>query len=220
MYAVDLHTHSQLSHDGGISLKDYVRVLQSKQLYTVAVTDHDTIEFALKLHNRLPKQVIIGQEITVHTGNKTFEVIGLYLKQRITPGQTLHQAIAAIKAQHGLVYVPHPFDKTRHGIPKSLLDTIKDEIDIVEVYNGRARSTLFTKQVEAWANKHKFTTLASSSDAHGAKGWGHTYSLVSQVPTRNNLVQLLQTATLSTKSVGLLGLGYPKYNKLKGMLGS
>ena len=210
MIKIDLHTHSVGSPDGGITLEEYSRLLDDKVLDMIAVTDHDSIEQALVIQSKLGPRIIIGEEITSLEG----EIIGLFLNQKIEPGLSAIKTVQAIKSQGGLVYIPHPFETVRKGITQSAIDSISDEIDIVEVYNGRAVFQNKGPQALTWARLHN-KIGAASSDAHGLKGIGTTYSSVETVPTKESFLKVLKTARLTTKRPPLLSLFYPKYNRFR-----
>ena len=210
MIKIDLHTHSVGSPDGGITAEEYGRLLDDKVLDMIAVTDHDSIEQALVIQNKLGPRIIIGEEITSLEG----EIIGLFLKQKVEPGLSALQTVQAIKSQGGLVYIPHPFETVRKGITQSVIDSISDEIDIVEVYNGRAVFQNKGPQALTWARLHN-KIGAASSDAHGLKGVGTTYSSVESVPAKESFLEVLKTARLTTKRPPLLSLFYPKYNRFR-----
>lgn len=209
MYKVDLHTHSIASPDGGLKLADYRRILQRGKLDAVAITDHNTISFAQVAQARLGEKVIIvGEEITTQQG----EIVGLYLEEAVPAGLTLDEAIAAIRAQNGLVYVPHPFETVRQGIQQEDLDKIANAVDIVEIFNGRAIFQNRSKMAVAWTAEHQ-KVGAASSDAHGIVGWGRTCSLLQKVPRRETLVAQLAEAKYRAQSVQL-GVLHPKVNRL------
>lgn len=210
MYKIDLHTHSSHSPDGGISTEQYTHVLSNKVLNYIAITDHDVIDLALSLHAAIGDSIIVGQEITTLQG----EIIGLFLTKRVAPDQDVFSAISDIKKQGGLVYIPHPFETIRKGLSESILDEIAPEVDIVEVHNGRAVLQDRAPKALTWARLHNKVS-ASSSDAHGVKGLGKSYSLVNEIPTKHNLVSLLAKAHYSIKKPSLRSLLYPKTNRLK-----
>jgi len=161
-YAIDLHTHSVASPDGSLDLEDYRTILQQGRLQFIAVTDHNTIDMAVQLQAQLGNAVIVGEEITTGQG----EIIGLYLSHTIPPQKTALDAVRAIKKQGGLVYIPHPFETVRSGIPAEALNQIADQVDIIEVHNGRAIFQNYAKEALAWA-KAEGVPGAASSDAHG-----------------------------------------------------
>jgi predicted metal-dependent phosphoesterase TrpH len=210
MLNIDLHTHSIASPDGSLTAQDYRQMLQSGQLQAIAVTDHDTIAFAIELHKQVGKRIIVGEEITTTEG----EIIGLFLRIPITPGLTPRETVRHIKAQKGLVYIPHPFETLRKGLNLAALQSIAADIDIMEIHNGRAYFRNMSARAQAWARSHDVPG-AASSDTHGQKGWGRTYSIVTAQPTATNLPDLLKHASYSTTKVGASGLLYPKFNRLR-----
>lgn len=211
MFKIDLHTHSVGSVDGGLSEANYRLALENKYLDAVAITDHTTIDFAKKLHSELGDQIIVGEEVMTQQG----EIIGLYLQEQVMPDLEASEAVRAIHEQGGLVYIPHPFETIRGGcITKKDLEDIADQVDIIEIYNGRAIRQAKSRLVNKWAETHKKVGVASS-DAHGPSGWGKTYTVVSEMPTCENLLHLLTSAQYRTGFIGIRGLLYPKANRLK-----
>ena len=210
MIRLDLHTHSTGSPDGGIRLEEYKKLLDDKDLDVIAITDHDSIEQAVAIQKQLGERIIVGEEITTKDG----EIIGLYLTQKIAPGLSAKDTVAAIKAQGGIVYIPHPFETVRKGLRSETLDAIADAVDIIEVHNGRAVFQNKGPQALTWARLHNVIGVASS-DAHGVKGMGKTYTSISEIPTQTTFLSLLQKARLTTNRPPLLSLFYPKLHRLR-----
>jgi predicted metal-dependent phosphoesterase TrpH len=210
MIRIDLHTHSTGSPDGGIRLEDYRQILSDKTLDVIAITDHDSIETAVGIQKELGAQIIVGEEISTKDG----ELIGLYLTNTVPAGLSAQETVAVIKAQGGLVCVPHPFETVRKGITQETLDSIERNVDIIEVHNGRAVFQNKGPQAATWARIQNIVGVASS-DAHGSRGLGTTYTTLNEVPTKETLVELLQTARLTTKRPPLLSLLYPKLHRLR-----
>ena len=212
MLKIDLHTHSLGSSDGGLTATDYRNMLESKRLDYIAITDHGSVETALSIKQQLGilgDKIIIGEEIKTLDG----ELVGLYLTKTIPEKMSLADTVAAIRAQNGIVYVPHPFESMRSGVSQTGLLSIVDKVDIIEVCNGRAYFQNKGKQAMKFAQKHQ-KAMSASSDAHGYFGWGATATIVDKIPTRENLTEILKDAILQTKRVGF-GILYPKYNRLK-----
>lgn len=208
-YKVDLHTHSRASPDGSLTAIQYRRMLESGGLDYIAITDHDTIEFAQKLKAELGGRIIVGEEITASEG----EIIGLYLTRRIPAGLSAAETVERICGQGGLVYVPHPFETVRKGLSAAVLHGLAAQVSIVETRNGRSLQNR-GQQATAWAAAHSLPG-AASSDAHGWHGWGKTYSLLSAPPTVDSLAILLGSADYHVGSPGILGRLYPKFNRLR-----
>ena len=210
MFKVDLHTHSTDSPDGGITSAQYRHALSTGLLDCIAITDHGSITFAEKLREEVGDKIIVGQEIMTSDG----EIVGLYLKEKVPHRLTPIDAIKAVKEQDGLVYIPHPLESRRHGLQINILDELTDNIDIVEVGNGRSLLQYRYTQMLVWANLNH-VAVAASSDAHGKSGLGHTYTSVSEIPTKNTLLKLLLGGTPIIKRPSVKALLYPKYNRVK-----
>lgn len=209
-FKLDLHTHSTLSRDGGITTAQYQHLLNQKILDYVAVTDHNQIETALSLRSRLGPQIIVGEEIMTPAG----EVIGLFLNKYIPPHQSLLSTLKDIRSQAGLVYIPHPQDPRRHGLSLTVILRHLSLIDLIEVYNARRLPASNNQKIAAFAQTHHLPGGAGS-DAHSAGEIGRTYSLISAAPTASNLPRLLGSATYSTRPVSLQGIFAPALNRLK-----
>ena len=134
---VDLHMHTDHSHDCATPVEVLLATARAQGLGAIAVTDHNEVSGALEPRAKAEEfgvKVIVGEEVkTAHQG----EVIGLFIEERIPRGLTLQETIAEIRRQGGLVYVPHPFDRM-HSVPdyEHLLDVVED-IDAIEVFNPR-----------------------------------------------------------------------------------
>lgn len=212
MVAIDLHTHSIGSPDGSLTAADYASALKAGLEY-IAITDHDSIAQAQAIQKELGGRVIIGQEVTTTQG----ELIGLFLTERVTPGKSALQTAKAIHAQGGLVYVPHPFETVRKGIPRSVLDTITQHVDIVETHNGRAVFQNKGPLAATWARLNN-KVVCASSDAHGRLGLGATLTTIDQPPTAKNLVAQLADGQLTLKRPPIYSLLYPKLNRFRGTI--
>jgi predicted metal-dependent phosphoesterase TrpH len=207
---VDFHTHSIASPDGSLTEAQYRRILQTHKLDYVAVTDHNTTDMAKQLQTTLGNQIIVGEEITAQEG----EIIGLYLQETIPPFLSAKETVARIHQQGGLVYIPHPFETVRKGLALSDLEAIANDVDAIEIHNGRAVFQNRSPQTIQWAADHQVPG-AASSDAHGWSGWGRTHTLLGQAPSRDTLVHLLHQAQYAHAFPGLRGMLYPKLNRIK-----
>jgi len=168
---VDLHMHTHRSHDCSIDPQALVDHAEAQGLGAIAVTDHNVFRGAretVELARSRDLIVIPGEE--VKTDNQG-EVIGLFLQEEIPRGMTFAETIEAIRAQEGVVYVPHPFDRM-HAIPSpaTLLRHLP-EIDVLEVYNARLMFEAYN--LEALRFQRKYGLLAGAgSDAHVLQGVG------------------------------------------------
>jgi predicted metal-dependent phosphoesterase TrpH len=168
---LDLHMHTEWSHDCSIPAKDLLDHAVEIGLGGIAVTDHNVFGGALEaveLARDYDLTVIPGEEVKTDDQG---EIIGLFLEQEIPRGMTFADTIAAIREQGGLVYLPHPFDRM-HAIPDpATLHRHVAEIDVFEVYNARLLRDSFNDEALRFARKYRLLQGAGS-DAHVLQGVG------------------------------------------------
>jgi predicted metal-dependent phosphoesterase TrpH/glycosyltransferase involved in cell wall biosynthesis len=168
---IDLHLHTDWSHDCSIPAEDLLDHAEAIGLGGIAVTDHNVFGGALEaveLARGRDLVVIPGEE--VKTDNQG-EVIGLFLEEEIPRGMSFADTVAAIREQGGLVYLPHPFDRL-HAIPDpATLHRHLAEIDVFEVYNARLLRDSFNDEALRFARKYRLLQGAGS-DAHVLQGVG------------------------------------------------
>jgi hypothetical protein len=167
----DLHTHTSWSHDCGIEVSELLDHAELEGLGAIAVTDHNVFggaQEAVGLASGRDLVVIPGEEIkTAGQG----EVIGLFLSEEIRRGMSFEDTIAAIHAQGGLVYLPHPFDRL-HSIPDATtLQRHLADVDVFEVYNARLLFEAYNDEALRFATKYNLT-MGAGSDAHVLQGLG------------------------------------------------
>jgi predicted metal-dependent phosphoesterase TrpH len=166
---VDLHLHSRYSHDSSTTLDALIARARECELDRIALTDHNTVEGALKLAEIAPELAIVGEEAKTREG----EVIGLFITRRIPPYLPPEDAMDMIHAMGGLVYVPHPLDRNRAHYTGERLVALAPRIDIVEVYNPWADAAANRAAADLAAELGKVT--ASGSDAHGTVELGRSW---------------------------------------------
>ncbi len=167
----DLHMHTSWSHDCSIPAGDLLDHAEAIGLGAIAVTDHNRFGGALEaaeLARSRRLTVIPGEEVKTDGQG---EVIGLFLEEEIPRGLSFADTIAAVRAQGGLVYLPHPFDRM-HAIPdpRTLHRHLAD-IDVFEVYNARLLRESFNDEALRFARKYDLT-MGAGSDAHVLQGVG------------------------------------------------
>ncbi len=167
----DLHMHTSWSHDCAIDAAELVEHAETIGLGAIAVTDHNVFGGALEaveLARGRDLIVIPGEEVKTDGQG---EVIGLFLREEIPRGMSFAETVAAIKAQGGLVYLPHPFDRL-HSIPDpATLHRHLGDIDVLEVYNARLLFESFNDEALRFARKYGLT-MGAGSDAHVLQGVG------------------------------------------------
>jgi predicted metal-dependent phosphoesterase TrpH/glycosyltransferase involved in cell wall biosynthesis len=167
----DLHMHTSWSHDCTVGPDELVGYARAVGLGAIAVTDHNVLGGAIEaaeLARGTGLVVVAGEEIKT---DEQGEVIGLFLKEEIPRGLPFADTLAAIRAQNGLVYLPHPFDRM-HSIPDpATLHRHLADIDIFEVYNARLLFEAYNDEALRFATKYNLT-MGAGSDAHVLQGVG------------------------------------------------
>ena len=165
----DLHLHTSWSHDCTVDVHDLLDHAEAQGLGAIAVTDHNVFGGALEaveLARERDLIVIPGEEVKTDGQG---EVIGLFLSEEIPRGLSFADTVAAIKAQGGLVYLPHPFDRL-HSIPDAAtLRRHLADIDVFEVYNARLLFEGYNDEALRFARKYNLT-MGAGSDAHVPQG--------------------------------------------------
>ncbi|TAN35103.1 PHP domain-containing protein [bacterium] len=137
----DLHMHTTAS-DGWPTPEELVdHAARRAALDVIAVTDHDTIEGALRAREhaaaRARLHVIIGEEVSSRDGH----IVALFLERRIRPGMSAAATVHAIHDQGGLAIAAHPFWRTQRqvrGGPVHGVGWLAAELDFdaIEVENA------------------------------------------------------------------------------------
>ena len=168
---IDLHMHTDWSHDCTIPAEELVDHAEAIGLGGIAVTDHNVFGGALEaVEIARSRELIVVPGEEVKTDDQG-EVIGLFLEEEIPRGMTFADTIAAIREQGGLVYLPHPFDRM-HSIPDpATVHRHLAEIDVLEVYNARLLRDSFNDEALRFARKYRLLQGAGS-DAHVLQGVG------------------------------------------------
>jgi len=150
---------------------------------------------AVEFAKQVPIRIIIGEEIATGQG----DVTGLFIKEEIPPGLGIETTIKRIKAQDGIVYLPHPFDEFRKSAVKLKdAEQVKDRIDIIEIFNSRTFNSKYNTMALAFAEKYNIP-VAVGSDAHHPLEIGNSHMLMDDFKSPADFLQNLRNATYHTK---------------------
>ena len=171
MLKADLHIHTEYSMDCNTPLEKIISRCQELGINCVAIADHGTAEGALKMQEIAPFPVIVAEEILTPHG----EIMGMFLKETIPSRLSVEETISRIKAQGGLVNIPHPFETIRgSSLKANVIDEIAEQIDLMEVLNSRSPFPANSAKAQAFAQKHGIAQCAGS-DAHTLYEIGNAY---------------------------------------------
>jgi predicted metal-dependent phosphoesterase TrpH len=184
----DLHVHTRYSVDSDTSFDQIIEICQKTGINCVAITDHGTTLGAREFSKIAPFKVIICEEILTPYG----EIMGVFLKEDIPEKSTVEETLSQIKAQGGLVCIPHPYDKIRPTAfrDENKLKDIIDQVDIIEVYNARSRYPGIEAKAHNLASIYK-KCMSGGSDAHNAAEIGRVYVEIEEFTTSQEYLNVL-----------------------------
>ena len=158
MICADFHCHTRYSHDCFASIAATLEMAKRRELTHLAITDHDTIDGALRARDRARSiEIIVGCELSLEDGA---HLVGLFLERQPT-ARTAREAMDEIHAQGGFVLLPHPFNPV-YGLFR---DAVYDlQFDALEVCNGHEPPARNQQSLDL-ARTRRLPMLAGS-DAH------------------------------------------------------
>src|SRR5437868_12677633 len=175
----DLHMHTTAS-DGCPQPHELVDYARATALDVIAVTDHDTIEGALRAADhaagRSKLQVVIGEEVSSRDGH----IVALFIERRIRPGMSAAATVHAIHDQGGLAVAVHPFWRTQrrarngpvHGVGWLAAEL---DFDAIEVENATPGFYVFN-QLARRLNMGLGRAELGGSDAHILDAVGRAFT--------------------------------------------
>jgi len=169
---VDCHLHTVASGDANLTLEQLAVRAKENSLDVVCVTDHNETSAAIAASALdLGVRIVVGEEIRTPDG----DVIGLFLTERIPYVLPLAEVVTRIRAQGGLVYVPHPFDRVRSSLG-AVLPRLCEQggVDLIEVFNAKIADQALNDQAAVLAAAYGLPGGAGS-DAHDQDGVGAAY---------------------------------------------
>jgi hypothetical protein len=169
---VDLHSHTMWSGDSTTTPDELDEAVRASGIDVLCITDHASIRGAVEMSARLACRVVVGEEMKTHAG----ELIGLFLTEHVPAGLPAAAAAAAIRAQGGVVYVPHPFDPMRRNLSEPALVELADAglLDAVEVLNAKTSLRSLNERARAFA-ADRGLAAGAGSDAHVPEALGAAY---------------------------------------------
>ncbi|MCK4734321.1 MAG: PHP domain-containing protein, partial [Methanophagales archaeon] len=167
---LDLHVHTNYSHDGQDSVEKLLESAIAQQLDGIAICDHDTMEGShaaqeyVATHN-LDLIIIPGIEVTTAKGHLLVLGLGNGIAKGLAIEETIRIAKKEAKSRTVVIIAPHPFHPFRHSIGNVCL---QPGIDAIETFNSRYFMGVANKIAGMKAARNKITAVAGS-DAHSAE---------------------------------------------------
>jgi len=158
----DFHVHTCFSYDATAPLDKLAEAFNRAGLQAVAITDHNAFGAHRDFGKYFDGFTIPGEEIQTTKG----EIIGLFLKEFIPPYLSPEATVEAIRAQGGVVCVPHPFVRVVPSrLESAVLEELVGQVDAVEILNCRNPFPVDDLQAMEFARKHGLGRTGGS-DAH------------------------------------------------------
>ena len=185
---IDLHVHTRRSGHSLLKVEKVASIAKRRGLDAVAITDHDEIDSALELSKLFP--TVVGEEISCDEG----DIIGLFLTERIGRGPVL-EVMDRIRAQGGLVMVPHPFDSLRKEALMN--EELCAKGDLIEIFNSRVTKARDNARAAEFAEARGMLPVVGS-DAHTAAEIGRSWIEVSSCAGPDLFIKSLPAGRMHT----------------------
>jgi len=192
---IEFHCHTIFSKDSLTSPARLVEAARQKGLDRVVVTDHNSIEGALRAHRIDPELIIVGEEIKTTRG----ELLVAFVAEEIPAGLTPQETIRRLRDQGAFISVSHPFDVMRSGhwdLPDLL--EIAPLVDAIEVFNARCVDPAFNVRAQAFAREHNLPGTVGS-DAHTALELGRATLTLENFTDADGLRRVIRQGQAQTR---------------------
>lgn len=173
MKRFDLHTHTGCDLHAFNPAKLYLKIAQ-RTLDGIAVTDHNTIERAVRIHKMNKNrefEVIVGCELKTDRA----ELLCYYLNDEIR-AREFYSAIDELRQQDAVISVAHPFTVFRNPL-KFEIGKVKRYVDAIEGLNGRSLFPWLNRKAQTAAKKHNIA-MTAGSDAHYPFEIGKCFTII------------------------------------------
>ncbi|WP_254766344.1 CehA/McbA family metallohydrolase [Salinilacihabitans rarus] len=171
-FAIDFHVHSDDSYDGHEPIELILEHAADIGLDGVVITDHDEIGESLRAADLAPEYGLLGipgVEVSTRHGH----LLAIGVEERPDPGQSFEETVAEVRARDGLAIVPHPFQRSRHGVRKRHLT----DADAIEAYNSMVFTGYRNRRARTFARRRGYPEIGAS-DAHYLPNVGRAYTEV------------------------------------------
>lgn len=169
---IDLHVHTCYSPDAVTSLKEVVAYCKKRGLDGVAVTDHDTIEGALKLAKTREIIVIPGIEVETLHGH----LLALNVTTRIPSNLSSSETIERVHEAGGIAVAAHPTSFYKLGWKPKILGA--SNLDAIEVINSSTFPFFFSTYLSRKLAVRFNLPQTAGSDSHIPETIGVAYTLI------------------------------------------
>ena len=186
---IDLHIHTYYSRDSTITPNELVTYAKQRGLDAVAITDHNTIEGALKLSGHKEFLIIPGIEVNTKHGH----VLGLNISNRIPSMRDVPTTIQKIHEAGGIAIAAHPTTLYKGNLRRF----VTREFDAVEVINASSIPFRFSNRVNRKLAERLHLPQIGGSDAHYAPEIGMAYCSVEANLEREEIIAAIRSGRVT-----------------------
>lgn len=176
---IDLHVHTCYSEDSIITLENLIAHVRKNGLDGVAITDHDTVEGALRIvkvagEKKLKPIIIPGIEVSTETGG---HILGINVTTPIPKELSIEETVERIHEVGGIAIAAHPeaLFKNRIGLSPKILSFGLDAIEVIN--SSLFPFKLLTRRCKRFAEHHGLPQTAGS-DSHIPEAIGLAYTII------------------------------------------
>lgn len=185
----ELHTHSSLSHDGRDTIELILGQAEAIGLDALAITDHDAVSASIAAAEKASDYGLIGVP-GIEVSSQAGHILGIGVSELIPKGKSFEETIDLIHEAGGIAILPHPFQKSRHGVGPNVPADVLATADAIEVYNSRLLTGRGNRQARKFAEMHDIP-MTAGSDAHISEMVGQA---VTAIDTNDHTVSGLVNA--------------------------
>ena len=167
---IDPHVHSEGSYDATDPVELILEQAAEIGLDGVVITDHDAIHESLRAAELAPEYGLVGiPGVEVSTAAGHLLAIGV---EEMPPHRApFDETVQWVRDHGGVAVVPHPFQRSRHGVRKRRLT----DCDAVEVFNAWLFTGYKNRRARRFAETRGYPGVAAS-DAHSVPYVGRAYT--------------------------------------------
>jgi predicted metal-dependent phosphoesterase TrpH len=188
---IDLHVHTCYSEDATTTLEELVDYTKKKGLDGIAVTDHNTLQGALKLAKKSQLTIIPGLEVETSGGH----VLALNVTTLIPPKLSITETCQKIHDAGGVAVIAHPGAVLKTGLRQKI--TSECNLDAVEVINSGAFPFFLSTYLSyRFAERVKLPQTAGS-DAHHAAEIGTAFTIVDADSNPDDIAEAIRKGTVT-----------------------
>ena len=183
---IDLHMHTHYSEDGKTTLKEAIQYAKKRRLDGIAVTDHDTVQGAVKLAKQKDLIVIPGIEVSSRHGH----VLGLNVTEPIEPELDITETVKRIRLLGGIAVAAHPAVVIKTGMGSMI--TSASGIDAVEVINASAFPFSLSTHLSRRLALRLGLPQTGGSDSHYPEEIGSAYTIIDADSNRDDIIEAIR----------------------------